>query len=216
MLREIEIKAVVLDRLLKEGRIDPSSLVFNEMNLARKARRVDLGYLTKREMVAIEIKSDRDTLSRLPGQLDVYLKYFDRVILVVASRFVSDVLATVSADVEVWEVSDQSVSTVRRGRKVSTVKKEAYLDIMTKREISLLARALGVSVDGLPLYDLKLDVLSRLGRVSKEKVKGLVINGLVKRFGMPSNRFLMTVCPIGGVSVNDVPLLSPYTFVREI
>lgn len=214
MSSEIEIKAMVLNRLLKEGRIDASSLVFNEMNLARKARRVDLGYMTGREIVAVEIKSEKDTLSRLPGQLEVYLKYFDRVILVVASKFVRDVLAAVSLDVEVWEVSDNTVSTVRRGRKAANLNKEAYLDLMTKREVSILARKLGVSVDGIPMFDLKLKVLPLLGRISKDRVKAIAVDGLSKRFGMPSRRFLSKVCSAQTVTDKDIPLLSPYTVLR--
>lgn len=214
MSSEVEIKALVLNRLLKEGRINSLSLVFNEMSLARKTRRVDLGYMSGREIVAVEIKSEKDTLSRLPGQLEVYLKYFDRVILVVASKFIRDVLETVSLDVEVWEVSGGAVSTVRRGRKVKDVNKEAYLDLMTKREISLLARKLGILVEGLPMFDLKLSVLPLLSKISKDRVKDVAVDGFNKRFGMPSQRFLTKVCSAQAVSDKDISLLSPYAILR--
>ncbi len=205
---------MVLNRLLKENKIDSSSLVFNEMSLARKTRRVDLGYMTGREIVAIEIKSEKDTLARLPGQLDVYSKYFDRVILVVASKFVFDVLAAVRPEVEVWEVSRNSISTVRRGRKISTLKKEDYLDLMTKREVSLLARMLGIPIEGVPMFDLRQSVFQALPKISKEKVKDVVADGFNKRFGMPSRRFLSKVFPEKIVSDRDVPLLSPYAMLR--
>lgn len=211
---EVEIKAMILNRLLREGKIDSLSLVFNEMSLARKARRVDLGYLSAQEMVAIEVKSEKDTLARLPGQLEVYLRYFDRVILVVASKFVGPVLSTVNHDVEVWEVAGDVVKTVRRGRKVGGIRKDSYLDLMTKREVSLLARKLRIPCDGVPLFDLKNQVLSKIGVISKAKVKGVVVDGLLKRFGMPSRRFLSKVIPVQYVSVMDVGLLSPYSVLR--
>ena len=69
---EKEFKAAVLERLLALGEIDLTTLVFSEMSLARKSRRVDLGYIRNNEMVAIEIKSEKDSLYRLEGQLEEY------------------------------------------------------------------------------------------------------------------------------------------------
>lgn len=213
---EIEIKAMVLNRLLGEGKISSSSLIFNEMSLARKARRIDLGYLSDQEMVAIEVKSERDTLNRLPGQLEVYLRYFDRVILVVAPKFIKPVLAAVSPTVEIWEVVDNAVRTVRRGRKVNDIRKEFYLDLMTKREVGFLAKKLNIPCGDTPVFELKCQVLSKINNISKQKVKEIVIDGLLKRYGMPSRRFLSKVVPAQNVSVKDVNLLSPYALLRDI
>lgn len=216
MASEVEIKAMILNRLLKEGKIDSSSLVFNEMNLARKTRRVDLGYLHKQEIVAIEIKSEKDTLTRLPGQLEVYTKYFDRVILVVASKFIDAVLSTVNRNVEIWEVTDGSLRTARKGLKIQEIRKESYLDLMTKREVIHLSRKLKIPHDGIPMFDLKAQILSKIGVISKSRVKDALIDGLLKRFGMPSSRFLLKVIPLQKVTPKDVSLLSPYTLHRDI
>lgn len=213
---EIEIKAMVLNRLLNEGKISHSSLVFNEMSLARQTRRIDLGYLSNQEMVAIEVKSERDTLSRLPGQLEVYLRYFDRVILVVAPKFIAPALAAVSDNVEIWEVGENAVRTVRRGLKVTSIRKELYLDLMTKREVSLLAKKLNIPCGDTPMFELKCQVLNKINRVSKFKVKEIVIDGLLKRYGMPSRRFLSKVVPLQNVTVKDVNLLSPYALLRDV
>ncbi len=207
---EKEIKATVLDKLLKTGQIDFSSLVFSEMNLARKARRVDLGYIRNQEMVAIEVKSEKDSLFRLEGQLEEYRKYFDRVIVAVAGKYVEGVLAIADDDVAVWEVTSDGLKVIRKGRLIKNISKKNYLELMTKREVSLLARRIGIIPSDLAMYELKMEVSSRLNKISKSDVKDILLDGISKRFSMPSNRFLAKVCAFGSVRPSDVILLSPY------
>jgi len=207
---EKEIKTAVLDKLLKTGQIDFSSIVFSEMNLARKARRVDLGYIRNQEMVAIEIKSEKDSLFRLAGQLEEYRKYFDRVIVAVAGKYVEGVLAIADDDVAVWEVTSDGLKVIRKGRLVKNISKQNYLELMTKREVSLLARRIGIIPSDLAMYELKMEVSSRLNKISKSDVKDILLDGISKRFSMPSNRFLAKVCAFGSVRPSDVILLSPY------
>lgn len=207
---EKEIKTTVLDKLLKTGQIDFSSLVFSEMNLARKARRVDLGYIRNQEMVAIEIKSEKDSLFRLEGQLEEYRKYFDRVIVAVAGKYVEGVLAIADDDVAVWEVTSDGLKVIRKGRLIKNISKQNYLELMTKREVSLLARRIGIIPSDLAMYELKMEVSSRLNKISKSDVKDILLDGISKRFSMPSNRFLAKVCAFGSVRPSDVILLSPY------
>ena len=207
---EKEIKTTVLDKLLKTGQIDFSSIVFSEMNLARKARRVDLGYIRNQEMVAIEIKSEKDSLFRLAGQLEEYRKYFDRVIVAVAGKYVEGVLAIADDDVAVWEVTSDGLKVIRKGRLIKNISKQNYLELMTKREVSLLARRIGIIPSDLAMYELKIEVSSRLNKISKSDVKDILLDGIAKRFSMPSNRFLAKVCAFGSVRPSDVILLSPY------
>jgi hypothetical protein len=190
---EKEIKAAVLDKLLKAGQIDLSSLVFSEMNLARKARRVDLGYIRDQEMVAIEIKSEKDSLFRLEGQLEEYRKYFDRVIVAVAGKYVEGVLAIAEDDVAVWEVTSDGLKVIRKGRLIKNI-----------------SRRIGITPSDLAMYELKMEVSSRLNKISKSDVKDILLGGISKRFSMPSNRFLVKVCAFGSVRPSDVVLLSPY------
>lgn len=211
MSSEIEIKAMVLERLLCEGRFsDSSALVFNEMSLAGKSRRLDLGYVQDRKMVAIEIKSEKDSLLRLSGQLDEYRKYFDRVVVVAASKFVDGVVQIAGSDVEVWAVSQGEVEIVRRGRLIKGVSKVSYLDLMTKREISILAKMVGIRVGDTAMYELKAAVANSLKRVSAERVKDVLLEGFRNRFGLASNRFLRKALEAGGVNSSDIHLLSPY------
>lgn len=187
-----------------------SSVVFNEMSLARNVRRLDLGFVQRGEMVAIEVKSEKDSLFRFSGQVEEYLKYFDRVVAVVAPKFVDSVVAETENDVAVWMVSSSGLKVIRKGRINRKVTKESLVDLMTKREVSLLAKRIGVKLEGVAMYELKIEVVSRLNKVSKADVKRILLDGISKRFTLPSNRFLSTVVGRGKVEVDDVSLLSPY------
>lgn len=63
----------------------PDTLILEEFALLGGAIRADLAVLNGVSH-GFEIKSDRDTLSRLPNQADAYSSIFDRVTLVSTSR----------------------------------------------------------------------------------------------------------------------------------
>jgi len=211
MSTEIEIKALVLNKLLKLGAINQTSLIFNEMNLAGKERRIDLGYLTNNQIVAIEIKSEKDTLYRLSGQLSGYRRYFDKTILVVAKKFTETAVSITENEVEIWEVDNGRLKIVRKGRLNKNIDKKNYIELMTRREIKILAKHQKIQHSDLAIYELKQEVLSKINRVSKDKIKLALIDGLYNRFQLASNRFLSTVIAKNEITPHDVPLISPHS-----
>ena len=81
---------------LVEKRLEPharrsGALVIHELGLAHARRRVDVavvnGYIH-----GYEIKSAKDRLDRLPGQIEVYTRSLHKLTLVVATRHVKRVL----------------------------------------------------------------------------------------------------------------------------
>ena len=61
------------------------AVVIEEFSIARGSARVDLA-LVNGHLRAYEIKSDRDTLLRLPAQTAHYNRIFDRIVLIVGWR----------------------------------------------------------------------------------------------------------------------------------
>lgn len=57
------------------------TLVIDELAVCQGAQRVDVAVING-ELVGYEIKSERDTLERLPAQRDAYAQVFDRLYLV--------------------------------------------------------------------------------------------------------------------------------------
>lgn len=76
-----DIRSYLHDTYLRRYKEDGVSCVVEEMGLSAHAARIDIGIING-QLVGYEIKSDRDTLYRLPGQLEVYNQIFDRITVV--------------------------------------------------------------------------------------------------------------------------------------
>lgn len=67
---------------------DPATRIVEEMGIWSGSVRIDIAVING-ELCGYELKSDRDTLERLPLQADLYSRVFDRVTLVVGKRHAS-------------------------------------------------------------------------------------------------------------------------------
>ena len=64
---------------------DPDTLMLDELGILNGATRVDIAVING-QIEGYELKSERDTLERLPSQRDLYNKVIDRISLVVAEN----------------------------------------------------------------------------------------------------------------------------------
>ncbi|WP_425459366.1 sce7726 family protein [Flexivirga caeni] len=81
---EDEIRSVVHDTVACD---DASRLVVDEFVIGERGR-IDIAVIGD-HLVGYELKSDRDTLTRLPRQMDVFGDVFDFCVLVVTTRHLS-------------------------------------------------------------------------------------------------------------------------------
>lgn len=86
-LRDSDVRRAVHARVLAQHRDDPDTLVLDEFGLHEGASRIDIAVVNGR-LDGFEIKSDSDTLDRLPAQVEAYGAVFDHVTLVVGTRLV--------------------------------------------------------------------------------------------------------------------------------
>ena len=84
-MRDRDVRRVVLERLASEHAGDQHTRVVEEMEVWSGTVRVDIAVING-ELGGYELKSDRDTLERLPLQADIYSRVFDRVTLVVGTK----------------------------------------------------------------------------------------------------------------------------------
>lgn len=90
-MRDCDVREALHRKVLKEHHGDANTLVLDELGLRHGTCRVDIavvnGYLH-----GFEIKSDADTLERLPAQVEIYGSVLDRATLVVGERHVEKAL----------------------------------------------------------------------------------------------------------------------------
>lgn len=93
-MRDRDVRQALHTKVLKEHHGDANTLVLDELGLRHGCCRVDIavvnGYLH-----GYEIKSDADTLDRLPGQVAVYNAVLDRSTLVVGEKHVQKAKAKI-------------------------------------------------------------------------------------------------------------------------
>ena len=112
-----DIRVLLEDVYLKKYRSDGQSKVVSEMGLAGHAARIDIGVVNG-ELIGYEIKSDRDTLARLPGQLEIYCGIFDKLTIVCGPRYEEKLLETLPTycGLYVAENSETGVGCLRHRR----------------------------------------------------------------------------------------------------
>jgi hypothetical protein len=93
----------VLTRRLRQEHDPGSTLVRNELGLCLGEARVDVAVING-SLVGYEIKTANDRLDRLAGQVKLYSKVLDQVVLVVATRHLSRALSLVPDWWGIWQI----------------------------------------------------------------------------------------------------------------
>ncbi len=141
-----DIRAVLREHLNRKHGSDPTTLVVEEMGLCEGDARVDLAVING-IIHGFEIKSDDDTLKRLPGQQTIYNRVLDRVTLVSTSRHLSALRSMVP---RWWGLSTVDfrpkpiVNQVRMARPNSDLDPHAMVKLLWRDEALSLLREKGL------------------------------------------------------------------------
>jgi len=84
-MHDRDVRDAILSRLNAEHENDADTRIVEEMGVWAGSVRVDVAVING-ELSGYELKSDRDTLTRLPLQADIYSRVFDKMYLVVGER----------------------------------------------------------------------------------------------------------------------------------
>lgn len=189
MLDERCIKAAVIDRLLSTGALNDAVLI-NEMVYANWSRRADLA-VANGHLHAFEIKSDFDSLRRLEGQIAIYLERFDKLTVVVAPKYLSQVLEMTPSQVAVWCVLEEAtgvrIKIVRIGKKGKVENRDVLIDYLRRDELYSFLLTHGAHVR-------KVDSRSHLVGLARKqplaKLRAYVLHALKERYKESFSTFL--------------------------
>lgn len=133
---EAAAKAAFLNAARRVGLIKKGTLIANEFVLGGSGVRADLAIFNE-QITAVEVKTARDTLRRLEGQLSAYRAHCARIILVVAECHI-DARVLSQPDLELWAI--RSSGKVERVRTSSTGSLESSaIPLLTKAELRRLS-----------------------------------------------------------------------------
>lgn len=93
-MRDVDIRRKLRSDMERLHGADPETLILDELGLCQGTARVDVAVVNG-TLHGYEIKSERDTLSRLPGQQDIYSRALDYVTIVTAESHAAKVAKVV-------------------------------------------------------------------------------------------------------------------------
>ncbi|HEY4075705.1 MAG TPA: sce7726 family protein [Rhizomicrobium sp.] len=145
-LSEAAIKARLLTLLRDEGALPKNAVVANEFCLGNLSFRADLAVLSD-SFIGIEIKSELDSLRRLADQTRGYLTYFDKVIIVLASKHLQNVDLKDLTGADVLEVNKEGQFLLRAVASPRLrIEKKPFSDLMTQAERKWASKELSAAL----------------------------------------------------------------------
>lgn len=84
-MKDRELRRVVKKRILRNLRSHPDAFLLEELSIRRGSARIDM-VVVNGSLHGIELKSDSDSLYRLPDQIEQFNSVFDKITLVVGYR----------------------------------------------------------------------------------------------------------------------------------
>lgn len=118
--------------------------LLEEFKMPRPSARIDVA-LVNGEMAGFEIKSDRDTLTRLPMQIPAFSKFFDRVSLVTTPRHLEEARTKIP---KWWGIivfrENGSFDVSRSPKRNSRIDAVSFLFALSKSELASVAREGGI------------------------------------------------------------------------
>ncbi|WP_143541057.1 sce7726 family protein [Rhizobium anhuiense] len=143
--------------------LHPDSLdarLLEEFKMPRPSARIDVA-LVNGEMTGFEIKSDRDTLTRLSLQIPAFSKFFDRVSLVTTTKHVAEARVKIP---RWWGIiifrEDGSFDVTRASKRNAKIDAASLLFALSKAELVSVARAAGVSIPSASKKDAMVETLA--------------------------------------------------------
>jgi hypothetical protein len=144
---EARLKAAVIDKLYLSSHVDRDAVLVSEMVVDNWSRRADV-VLANGKLWCFEIKSEMDSLSRLPGQIDTFARSFEKLIVVVARKFEAAARELLPDGVGLWVEDGDGILKERVRPKVMALSKEAAIIAMTAAELRRLLACNGMAPTG--------------------------------------------------------------------
>lgn len=143
---EERIKSRVKDWVITMGDLKEGDVLVEEMCFLNKRNRADL-VCANGKLSAFEIKSQGDTLSRWPAQMQAYLLVFDEVWLCVHGKHVEKALASTDRAVGIMVTDDfDGLAVIRAATRNNKVEPYHLAELLWRSELDQLCLMHGLPV----------------------------------------------------------------------
>lgn len=141
------VRKALHETVLKHHARNPDTLVIEELGLRHGTSRVDIAVVNG-FLHGYEIKSDADTLERLPAQTEIFSAVFDRMTLVVGERHFGKSMVVIPDwwAVKVYKPGPEGpvFETIRKFQPNVSYDAIALAELLWRDEVVTILQALGV------------------------------------------------------------------------
>lgn len=144
LLNDNGVRKLLLRELLAIYKNDPNTRIINELGMDFGASRVDVAVVNG-IIHGYEIKSDVDTLDRLPRQINYYNQLFERMTIVSSRKFYQQVALLVPKwwGIKIISHDGSRLIEKRKGRLNKIQDKDILLKLLWKQELENFVDVLG-------------------------------------------------------------------------
>ncbi len=147
-LRDYEIRQALRSKLHSIHSDEPDTAIIDELSLCQGDARIDVAVVNG-SLSGYEIKSDRDTLARLPNQLAAYELCFDTMTMVVGKKYVAKCVDVLPQWWGIWEAvpTEHGVSFSCRREPIPNTKitPERVVQLLWKNELREALEECGIT-----------------------------------------------------------------------
>lgn len=149
-MRELQVREAVRAGPLRRYLSDANSRVIDELAICLGEARIDIAVVNGK-LSGFELKSESDTLARLPRQAEAYARVFDELNLVIDQRHVDAAAGMVPDTWGIFQVSRNAkggaiITSVRKAQRTSLQDPYAVAQLLWHSEaLEILSRLVGKS-----------------------------------------------------------------------
>lgn len=137
MLKDFEVRKSLIQYLHTKYKEDKETKIVNEMGICFGQSRIDVATING-VLHGYEIKSESDTLVRLPSQMEDYNKVFERMTIVVSRKYLDKVRLMIPSWWGIIVVRNKGgeaiLKEIRKGRKNKNINPYAVSQLLWKEE----------------------------------------------------------------------------------
>ncbi|MER9630407.1 sce7726 family protein [Mesorhizobium sp. M0296] len=147
-MRDADVRRAIKFKLDALHKDDPSTRIVEEMGVWGSTVRVDMAVING-ELSGYELKSNADTVLRLPYQVEIYNKVFDRMTLVVGDKLADKALPLIPAwwgcTVATMQNDQIRLTLKRKGRKNPSLDLSVVVQMLWREEAISALEAHGLA-----------------------------------------------------------------------
>ena len=185
-MTELAVRSALRDHLLAAASAGTEAV--DELWVPRSNERADVAIINS-HLAGFEIKTERDTLQRLPRQAEAYGRIFDRCTAVVAARHARAAVEAIPAWWGIVEVSANGHVTFterRKARANPAIDPDILVRLLWREEVATALA--GLHVDAPPRASRSALWTALLDATDLAKLRAIVRRALLARRTTPSKR----------------------------